>query len=221
MFRNDQEIFQFVKRELYVPAVCDMLDSLGFRQQAMHHRLRPLLPDIEKCGFVGRARTIRWMETDYIVEDDPYGLEIEAMDSLKPGDVVVHSTDYGGTNAPWGELTNETGQAATNYVRRFGVDTSHIIKQGERIGIYFLEIGANQRPSKVIYDRAHSAMSEVKPGTIPWKQIFSGANWFHFTGITPAISNSAAEVCLEAVSIAREKGLTISCDLNYRAKLWR
>jgi len=104
MFRNDLDIFEFVKRELYVAAVCDMLDSLGFRQQVMHQRLRPLLPDIEKCGFVGRARTIRWMETDYIVEDDPYGLEIEAMDSLKPGDVVVHSTDYSGTNAPWGEL---------------------------------------------------------------------------------------------------------------------
>lgn len=104
MFRNDLDIFEFVKRELYVAAVCDMLDSLGFRQQVMHQRLRPLLPDIEKCGFVGRARTIRWMETDYIVEDDPYGLEIEAMDSLKPDDVVVHSTDYSGTNAPWGEL---------------------------------------------------------------------------------------------------------------------
>lgn len=104
MFRNDHEIFEFVKSELYVPVVCDMLDSLGFRHQAMHQRLRPLQPDIAKCGFVGRARTIRWMETDYIVEDDPYGLEIEAMDSLKPGDVVVHSTDYSGTNAPWGEL---------------------------------------------------------------------------------------------------------------------
>ena len=87
-----------------MPAVCDILDSLGYRQQAMHQRLRPLLPDIRRCGFVGRARTVRWMETDYVVEEDPYGLEIDVMDSLKPGDVVVHSTDYGGTNAPWGEL---------------------------------------------------------------------------------------------------------------------
>jgi 2-dehydro-3-deoxygluconokinase len=116
---------------------------------------------------------------------------------------------------------NEIGQAAINYVRRFGVDTSHIIRSGERIGIYFLEIGANQRPSKVIYDRARSAVAEVKPGSIPWSQVFSEAKWFHFTGITPAISRSAADVCLEAVRSAKDKGLTVSCDLNYRAKLWK
>jgi 2-dehydro-3-deoxygluconokinase len=117
--------------------------------------------------------------------------------------------------------SSEIGQAAIDYVRRFGVDTSYIIRSGERIGVYFLEIGANQRPSKVIYDRAHSAMSEVRLGSIPWSQIFSGAKWFHFTGITPAISQSAADVCLEAVRSAREKNLTVSCDLNYRAKLWK
>ena len=104
MFTCDEEIFQFMRQQLYVPAVCDILDSLGYRQQAMHQRLRPLLPDVGRCGFAGRARTVRWMDTDYVVEEDPYGLEIEVMDSLKPGDVVVHSTDYGGTNAPWGEL---------------------------------------------------------------------------------------------------------------------
>jgi 2-dehydro-3-deoxygluconokinase len=98
--------------------------------------------------------------------------------------------------------SSEIGQAAIDYVRRFGVDTSYIIRSGERIGVYFLEIGANQRPSKVIYDRAHSAMSEVRLGSIPWSQIFSGAKWFHFTGITPAISQSAADVCLEAVRSA-------------------
>jgi 2-dehydro-3-deoxygluconokinase len=117
--------------------------------------------------------------------------------------------------------SNEIGQAAINYLRRFGVDISQIIRSGERIGVYFLEIGANQRPSKVIYDRAHSSISEVKPGTIPWNQIFSGAKWFHFTGITPAISQNAADVCLEAARSAREKGLTVSCDLNYRGKLWK
>jgi 2-dehydro-3-deoxygluconokinase len=116
---------------------------------------------------------------------------------------------------------NEIGQAAINYVRRFGVDTSHITRAGERIGIYFYEIGANQRPSKVIYDRAHSAIADVKPGSIPWKEIFSEAKWFHFTGITPAISQNAADVCLEAVRSAKDKGLTVSCDLNYRAKLWK
>jgi 4-hydroxy-4-methyl-2-oxoglutarate aldolase len=103
-FQNDPELFGFIRKNLYVAAVCDILDELGFRNQAMHQRLRPLLPDPENCGFIGRARTFRWMETDYIVEENPYGLEIEAMDSLKPGDVAVHSTDYSGTNAPWGEL---------------------------------------------------------------------------------------------------------------------
>lgn len=104
MFKTDKEIFAFVKKNLYVPAVCDILDTLGYRNQAMHQRLRPLLPDIRNCGFIGRARTMRWMETDYVVTDDPYGLEIDAMDSLREGDVAVHSTDHGGTNAPWGEL---------------------------------------------------------------------------------------------------------------------
>jgi len=104
MFDTDEEIFRFVREKLYVPAVCDILVTLGFRQQAMHQRLRPLLPDMRGCGFVGRARTIRWMDTDYVVEADPYGLELDAMDSLKPGDAVIHSSDFSGTNAPWGEL---------------------------------------------------------------------------------------------------------------------
>ncbi len=102
--KNDEELVRFVREHLYVAAVCDILDSLGYRNQAMHQRIRPLLPDMRRCGFVGRARTVRWMETDYVVKEDPYGLEIDFMDSLKPGDVPVHSTDAGGTNAPWGEL---------------------------------------------------------------------------------------------------------------------
>ena len=104
MFETDHEIFDFVQEHLYVPAVCDILDSLGYREQAMHRRLRPLLPDIRNCGFVGRARTVRWMEVDYVVDEDPYGLEIEVVDALGPGDVILHSTDHAGTNAPWGEL---------------------------------------------------------------------------------------------------------------------
>lgn len=100
---RDHKLFQFVTSHLYVAAVCDILDELGFRNQAMHHRLRPLLPDGDRCGFIGRARTFRWMETDYVPEH-PYEKEIEAMDSLQHGDVVIHSTDYSGTNAPWGEL---------------------------------------------------------------------------------------------------------------------
>jgi 4-hydroxy-4-methyl-2-oxoglutarate aldolase len=104
MFETDEEILSFVREKLYVPAVCDILDSLGYRNQAMHQRIRPLLPDIRGCGFIGRARTIRWMDTDYVVEADPYGLELEAMDSLKPGDAIIHSSDFSGRNAPWGEL---------------------------------------------------------------------------------------------------------------------
>lgn len=104
MSDKNSEISDLLKNELYVAAVCDILDSLGYREQAMHQRLRPLLPNIRECGFVGRARTVQWMETSYVVEEDPYGLEIEVVDSLRPGDVIVHSTDYAGANAPWGEL---------------------------------------------------------------------------------------------------------------------
>jgi regulator of RNase E activity RraA len=103
-FENDFELFDFIRETLYVAAVCDILDDLGYRHQAMHHRLRPLLPDIRNCGFVGRAKTFEWTATDHICEDNPYGLEIEAVDSLKAGDVVVHSSDLNSTNAPWGEL---------------------------------------------------------------------------------------------------------------------
>ena len=110
MYRRDDELFQFVKNHLYTAVVSDVLDSIDCRGQVMHHRLRPLLPDRANCGFVGRARTVRWMETDYVIEEDPYGLEIEVMDSIQPGDVIVHSTDYGGTNAPWGELMSTVAQ---------------------------------------------------------------------------------------------------------------
>lgn len=106
--QNDTARLAWIRDHLYVPAVCDILDDLGRRSQAMHQRLRPLATD--HCVIVGRARTFRWMETDYVVEDDPYGLEIDAMDSLKPGDVAVHSTDPGLTNAPWGELMSTVAQ---------------------------------------------------------------------------------------------------------------
>ena len=101
---GDESIFRFMKEKLYVAVVCDILDSLGYRGQAMHQRLRPLLPDARRCGFAGRARTVRWLTTDHVAEDDPYGQEIEAIDSLRPNDVVVHSTDPTGRCAPWGEL---------------------------------------------------------------------------------------------------------------------
>lgn len=108
---NDQDIFAFVRRNLYVAAVSDILDSLGHRHQVMHSRIRPLLPDMNNCGFVGRARTLRWVEIDHIEHEDPYGLEIDAIDSLRPGDVAVHSTDFAGTNAPWGELMSTAAMA--------------------------------------------------------------------------------------------------------------
>lgn len=101
---DETAFFAEIKQQLYVAAVCDILDELGYRHQAMHQRLRPLLPDIKSCGFIGRAKTLEWIETNQIIEENPYGLEIEAIDSLRAGDVVIHSTDYNGTNAPWGEL---------------------------------------------------------------------------------------------------------------------
>ena len=115
---------------------------------------------------------------------------------------------------------NPMGQAALNHVRRFGVNTDYILRGGPRLGIYYCENGASQRPSNVIYDRAHSAIAETEPGEFDWDQIFADSEWFHFTGITPALSENMSEVTLNAVKAASEKGLKISCDLNYRAKLW-
>lgn len=115
---------------------------------------------------------------------------------------------------------HEIGQAGVNSLRRFGVDTSYITRGGDRVGIYFLEKGASQRPSKVIYDRAGSSIAAATTADFDWDQIFEGANWFHFTGITPALGDNVTEICLEACKKAKEKGITVSCDLNYRNKLW-
>jgi 2-dehydro-3-deoxygluconokinase len=115
---------------------------------------------------------------------------------------------------------NPMGQAAFNELRRYGVDTQYILQDGERLGIYFLEKGASQRPSKVVYDRKYSAFSQLKAGDFNWTQIFQAADWFHFTGITPALGDNVADQTLEACRIAKENGLTISCDLNYRKNLW-
>ncbi len=106
-------------------------------------------------------------------------------------------------------------------LRRFGVDPSPIVRQKGRFGIYFVEPGANQRPSKVVYDREHSAIALAKPGDIDWAKTFDGAGWFHITGITPALSQSAADLAIESVKKAREAGLKVSCDLNYRKNLWK
>ncbi len=115
---------------------------------------------------------------------------------------------------------NPIAQAAINELRRYGVDTSMIALGGERVGIYYIEKGASQRASKVVYDRAHSSISTAKVGDFDWNKIFEGAEWFHFTGITPALGDNVAEVTLEACKAAKEKGLTVSCDLNFRKNLW-
>jgi 2-dehydro-3-deoxygluconokinase len=116
---------------------------------------------------------------------------------------------------------NPIGDACVAELRRHGIDTTGVVRRGARLGIYFLEAGANQRPSVVVYDRAGAAIAEARAGDIDWRQGFSGAGWFHITGITPALSLSAAELSLEAVRTARGMGLTVSCDLNFRKNLWR
>jgi len=116
---------------------------------------------------------------------------------------------------------NPLGEAALGELRRHGVDTSCIVCGGERLGIYFLETGANQRPSVVVYDRSHSSMAEADPGSFDWDAVFDGADWFHISGITPALSQSAADLSLQAIQAAKERGVTVSCDYNYRGKLWK
>lgn len=116
---------------------------------------------------------------------------------------------------------NDLGDACLMSLRGYGIQTDHIARGGERIGIYFLETGAAQRGSKVIYDRANSSFATIQTGMIDWKKVFDGADWFHWTGITPAVSQGAADVCRQAILAARELGITVSTDLNYRAKLWK
>ena len=116
---------------------------------------------------------------------------------------------------------NPIGDACLGELRRFGVDTSRVRRQGSRLGIYFLEAGANQRPSKVVYDRSGSAIAAAKPGDFDWDAVLDGASWFHLTGVTPAISPSAADLAMEGARHARAKGITVSCDYNYRKNLWK
>ena len=115
---------------------------------------------------------------------------------------------------------HEIGQCAINALREFGVDTRFMLRGGKRLGVYFVEKGASQRPSKVIYDRADSAIAQADPANFDWDAIFEGADWFHWTGITPALGGHLPEICLEACKAAKAKGIKISCDLNYRNKLW-
>ena len=135
--------------------------------------------------------------------------------------VAVSLANYGIDAAFVTKLpTNPIGDWCVAELRKQGVDTSKITRGGERVGIYFVEKGANQRPSNVVYDRAYSAIAAAESKDFDWDAIFEGVEWFHFTGITPAISDAAAEVCLEALKKAKEHGVTVSCDLNFRKKLW-
>lgn len=115
---------------------------------------------------------------------------------------------------------NDIGRAACRELRRYGVKTDNIVYTGDRLGIFFAEKGASQRPSKVIYDRKNSAIASVDPSSFDWEKIFDGADWFHITGITPALSDSLAKISVDAVKAAKKAGLTVSCDINYRSKLW-
>jgi 2-dehydro-3-deoxygluconokinase len=136
--------------------------------------------------------------------------------------VAVSLANYGERAAFVTALpANAIGDGAIRELRAFGVDTSFIRRSGERVGIYFTQKGACARPSVVLYDRSHSAISEAAPGDFDWEAILDGADWFHVTGITPALSEGAAQVTLEALSVCRRKGITVSCDLNYRKKLWK
>ena len=135
--------------------------------------------------------------------------------------VAVSLANYGTDVAFVSKLPeHEIGQSAVNSLRKFGVDTSLITRGGDRVGIYYCEKGASQRPSKVIYDRAYSAIAQARQSDFNWNKIFKGVTWFHFTGITPALSDSMAAITLKAANIAKEKGITVSCDLNFRKKLW-
>ena len=135
--------------------------------------------------------------------------------------VAVSLANYGVDAAFVTKLpAHAIGQCAVNSLRRYGVDTSMIVRGGDRVGIYFNEKGASQRPSVCIYDRAHSAIQESQPSDFDWDTIFEGVDWFHFTGITPALGPNLVEICREACKAAKARGIKISCDLNYRGKLW-
>lgn len=136
--------------------------------------------------------------------------------------VAVALSNYGLSSGFISALPdNDVGTSAVRELKSFGVDTSRVRRSGDRVGIYYLEAGANQRPSKVVYDRANSSISECGPGDFDWDIILAGAKWLHITGITPALSQSAADLSLECVKKARELGVTVSCDFNFRGKLWK
>lgn len=151
------------------------------------------------------------------VQSDKY----EATFGGAEANAAVSLANYGVDVAFVSKLPDhEIGQSAVNSLRKFGVDVSKIVRGGERVGIYYCEKGASQRPSKVIYDRAYSSIATANKGDFDWDEIFDGVSWFHFTGITPALSDGLAEITLQALKVAKSKNITTSCDLNFRKKLW-
>lgn len=151
-------------------------------------------------------------------------LQAESFEASYAGgeaNVAVSLANYGLDAAFVTKLPdNELGQAARNAVRKYGVETKDIVWGGPRLGTYYVEKGASQRPSKVIYDRAYSSISLAKREDFDWEKILDGATWFHFTGITPALGGECPQICLDALEVCKRKGITVSCDLNYRKKLW-
>ena len=151
------------------------------------------------------------------VQSDKY----EATFGGAEANVAVSLANYGVNAAFVSKLPeHEIGQCAVNSLRKFGVDTAEIVRGGARVGIYYCEKGASQRPSKVIYDRAGSSIACAERTDFNWEKILNGADWFHFTGITPALSDNVADITLDALKVCRSKGITVSCDLNFRKKLW-
>ena len=147
--------------------------------------------------------------------------KFEATYASGEANVAVSLATYGMNAAFVSKVpAHDIGQCAVNALRTYGVDTTHMVRGGKRLGLYFVEKGASQRPSKVIYDRADSAIAQAVPADFDWDAIFEGADWFHWTGITPALGGNLPQICLEACKAAKAKGITISCDLNYRNKLW-
>ena len=151
-------------------------------------------------------------------------IQAEGFEAVYGGSEANTAVALAGLGIPAAFVTklpaHEIGQAALNSLRRYGVDTRFIVRGGERLGIYYLEKGASQRASKVIYDRAHSSMDGADEADFDWPTIFEGVQWFHFTGITPALGKNALRLCILACMEAKRRGLTVSCDINYRAKLW-
>ena len=173
---------------------------------------------------MGKVLTFGEIMLRLMPEDGHRFLQTDRMEATFGGgeaNVAVSLANFGEDTAYLTVLPdNPIGQAAINSIRYFGVDTTRVLRQGERVGIYYMEKGQAQRPSKVVYDRKYSSIAMTKRNDFQWDTIFEGVTWFHFTGITPALADEMRLVCLDACKTAREKGITISCDLNYRKNLW-